>query len=308
MNRDAEPKRSERTLVLVLNWNGLEDSRACLRSLDPVIGTGTEVVLLDNGSEDGSADALEAEFPRVRVVRNGGNLLYAGGNNVGLRMALDEDFDFVCVLNNDTEVDPGFLDPLMDALRGDPGAAVAGPKILYLDRPDRIWSAGTRITPWLGWIRHRGIRARDTGRFDERCAVDALTGCCLLIRCAALAKIGLFDTGYGMFTEDTDWCTRARRRGWTCLYEPTSRVLHKVSASTGGGLTPYKAYHRVLSTWRYFRIYGSPWHWPGIFLGVGFGLLVVSVTETARGNRAAVGALWRGAFHVVFGRDGDAPA
>jgi len=287
--------------LIILQWNGFANTQACLRSLEAVDYPDLHILVLDNGSTDGSAEAVEAEFPAVTVVRLYANLLVATGRNVGLGLAMEGGADLIVFLDNDTEVAADFLDELLGAISANK-VGIVGPKILYHDRRTRIWSAGTSIVWPLGWIHHLGIRKEDDGAFDTLRQVDALPGCCLAARREVVEAIGGFDADYVIYTEDTDWCTRAREAGWVSMLVPSARVYHRVSASSGGGLTRFKAYHRVFSTWRFFRKHGRWWHWPSLLLFVSAGTLAFTVFELRRGNRQGVGGLYRALLDIALGR------
>lgn len=299
MNRD--PGKNSSVMLLILQWNGAADTRVCLQSLAQVDYPELQVVVLDNGSTDGSDVVIETEFPDVLLVRLHANLLITIARNIGMQRALESGVDYVCFLDNDTEVDPQFMRHLLDASSSGARVGIVGPKILYHDRPGIIWSAGTQVISPIGLIRHHGIRRRDNDAFNRRRPVDAVAGCCLLASSEMVREVGLLDPGYVMYTEDTDWCARARELGWQVLYAPTSRVYHKVSASSGGGLTAFKAYHRVISTHRFFRAH-SPWyHWLTIVPFIGAGLLLMTLVQVTRGNGRAVKGLYRGFLDVLIG-------
>ena len=252
------------TYVIVLNWNGLADTRACLDSLEHAIDDTAVMLVVDNGSSDGSPEVLRREFPRARVLETGANLRFAGGNNAGIRAALAGGASRVMLLNNDTTVDPGFLRALSECLRTWPGAGIVAPKILYHASPDRIWYAGGEISPWTGTMRHRGIRERDDGRFDAPRETDYASGCCFLASREVLERVGMLDESYFMYSEDADFCMRARRAGYRVVYEPRARVWHKVSVSAGGHLSSFKLRNKFVSNFRFFARYAAWYQW-GVF-------------------------------------------
>jgi GT2 family glycosyltransferase len=234
-------------VVVVLNWNGLADTRALLPTLERCRapeGWRVRVMLVDNGSSDGSAETLAREFPEAQVVALGENRRFAGGNNEGLRRALAGGADAVMLLNNDTECDPGMIERLVLALEQDPAAGAASPLIYFGAPTDRIWYAGARCTPALGLAAHRGIRERDLGQYRVIEATGYLTGCCLLATRAAWERVGLLDERYFIYAEDADWSLRARAAGFRLLFVPTARLWHKVSASSGAQ-SPWKIYQRL---------------------------------------------------------------
>lgn len=233
--------------VVVLNWNGLEDTRSLLRTLERCRvpeGWRLEVIVVDNGSSDGSVGALGREFPAVELVALGENRRFAGGNNAGLARALERGADAVMLLNNDTEADPGLVERLLLALDQHPGAGAVAPLIYFAAPSDRIWYAGGRLVPALGLAAHRGLRSRDDGRFRSVEDTGYLTGCCLLATREAWERVGPLDERYFIYAEDADWCLRARAQGLRLLFVPTARLWHKVSASAGGE-SAWKIYQRL---------------------------------------------------------------
>jgi GT2 family glycosyltransferase len=233
--------------IVVLNWNGLADTRALLPTLAACRapeGWAVTVLVVDNGSTDGSVDALRREFPDIRLLPLGENRRFAGGNNPGIRLALDEGARAVMLLNNDTRADPGLLEHLVRALDQDPNAGAAAP-LIYFGAPSRvIWYAGGRCVPALGLTAHRGLRARDDGHYRAVEETGYLTGCCLLAHREVWERVGVLDEGYFIYAEDADWSLRVRAAGWRLLFVPTARLWHEVSASAGAA-SPFKIYHRL---------------------------------------------------------------
>jgi len=286
--------------ILLVTWNGREDTLACLHSLQNITYPQHDIVLVDNASSDGTVEAVREAFPGVHLIANPENRRFAHANNQALEFALQRGADYVLLLNNDTEVAPDFLEPLVQHAESDAGIAMVGPKIYYHQPPDRLWFAGGGISLWRGKIWHYGLRETDRGQWDTPRDVDYLTGCCLLARRACVERIGLLDTGYFMYAEDADWCMRAHRAGFRVVYEPKSRVWHKISSSSGGqqvpgGLTAFKAYHRVRSMLRFFRRWARWYHWLSIPLGMAAEFVSVAVRLLRAGNAGALRAMLRAA-------------
>jgi len=250
--------------AVIINWNGMDVIGDCLRSLEKSTYENLTTLVVDNASTDGSPDFIKRSFNGIRLVETGDNLRYAGGANVGLRKALESGAEYVLLLNNDIEIAPDAVSELVRVAESHRDAALLGPKIYYHDPSDLIWSMGGSVSFWTGRIRHLGLRERDTGQYEHVAEVDYLTGCALLVPVATLGSVGYLDESYHMYNEDTDWCLRARDLGLTCLVVPSAHLWHKVSTSSGGGLTPYKIYHRIISTMAFFRRYARPYHWLGI--------------------------------------------
>lgn len=223
-----------RCAVVILNWNGLADTLECVRSCLALEQPVPSILVVDNDSSDGSPEALRAAFAgneSVTVLDSGANLGFAGGNNVGIRHALEQGAEYVWLLNNDTVVDPAALCALVRAAESDPAVGVWGSKIYYHDRPDVIWYAGAWIDPLIGWTHHLGQGEPDAGQYDGVRRTGYVTGCSLLVSKTVIDAIGLMDERYFLYWEEVDWCYRARERGWECAVEPASRLWHKVSAS-----------------------------------------------------------------------------
>lgn len=234
--------------VVVLAMNQLEYTRECLRSVGALDPAPERVLLVDNGSTDGTPACVRAEFPNVEVLELGSNRWFAGGVNAGLDRALKGGAGSVLLLNNDLVLERGALGALRAALEGDPARGAVSPKLFYFEPPDVIWFAGGIVTRGFGLIRHRGVNVKDDAfRNDGPRAVDYVSGAAVLIGRAALERAGLLDSDYVIYVEDVDWSARARRSGFTLWYEPAARGWHHVSATSGGGLTPLKAYFRLRS-------------------------------------------------------------
>jgi len=243
-----------RTLtVVVLSWNGLSLTRDTLRSLEACQVPGDwrlRVLVVDNASSDGSPQMVRDEFPGVELLALPENRRFAGGNNEGLRRALDAGADAVMLLNNDVVADPKMIAKLLAALDEQPDAGAAAPLIYFAPPSDRIWYGGGRCRPWLAHSSHRGLRERDRGQYRSIEDTGYLTGCCLLARAEAWRKVGLLDERYFIYAEDADWSLRARAAGFRLLFVPTARLWHRVSASsanaTGGhSMSAWKVYQRL---------------------------------------------------------------
>jgi GT2 family glycosyltransferase len=217
--------------IVVLNWNGAEDTLAALQSLAMVKSPSCRVLVVDNGSTDGSPERIREAFPDIELLLLPANIGYAGGNNAGFRRVLELKAELVIFLNNDTLVDSGFCTPLLETLQRKPLAGIAVPKIFYQDRPDTIWYAGGTVRLSTGLIRHVGLRKKDAPQFDRAGVTDYATGCCFAMRCRDFEEVGGFDETFGMYAEDVDLSLRVRSQGMSIDYVPSSRVWHKVSAS-----------------------------------------------------------------------------
>ncbi len=230
-------ERSQVTIV-VLNWNRKEETLACVESLMSAELGGARILVVDNGSRDGSVEALRARFPDLPLIALAENRGYAGGNNVGLGAALRGGAQAVLLLNNDTRVAPDFLQPLVDAMNQSPEAAAVTSAILRFDRPEMLDIAFSQVRfHERHVVQLQGVNALVGEGFDRRREVEIAVGCAMLIRAEALRRVGLFDEAYFAYHEDVDWCLRARQAGYHHFFEPYSRVFHRGSSSTTGTRT-----------------------------------------------------------------------
>ena len=214
--------------VIVVNWNRKDLLRACLASLARQHGPRFEVILVDNGSSDGSADMAEREFG-VKVIRNRENRGFCAANNQGIAAAGG---NLVALLNNDAEAEPGWLDALADAFKRGPEIGMAASKILEYEDPTRIDKAGHVIWP-DGQNRGRGTGALDTGQYDREEEVLWPDGCAAMYRKQMLDEIGGFDEDFFAYGDDAELGLRARIAGWRCLYVPGAVVRHHRGSTLG---------------------------------------------------------------------------
>lgn len=248
-----------RVMIIVLNWNGLADTLECLESLAHLDYPAYEVVVVDNGSTDGSVEAIRVRFPRVTLIETGENLGFAGGNNVGLRYALKLGADYALLLNNDTVVAPDFLRLLVQTAEADPAAGIAGPTIYYYDQPRVIWSAGGAIDWQRGQTWMMDVNERDVGQFgQEPRQVDFVTGCALLVKRAVLERGGLLDERFFVYYEETEWCVRTRRAGFKIVHVPPAHIWHKISPAAQAD-SPLIHYYMTRNRLLFLRVIGVGW-------------------------------------------------
>jgi GT2 family glycosyltransferase len=241
--------RSPLVVVVVLTWNGRDDTLACLAALARSEHAPLRVVVVDNGSSDGTVDAVRAAHPEVELLRSETNLGFAGGNNLGLERALSLGADHVLVLNNDVEISRGAIATLADAADRLPQAGAINPTILFAEPPDHVWFAGARFDPRRGYNgRQRGYGQPDDPAFTAPAETDRACGAALLVPRGVLEEIGGFDESLFLYSEDTDWSLRARAAGYRLYVVPDARVVHRVSASTGGESSPATLYYGFRNT------------------------------------------------------------
>jgi hypothetical protein len=229
--------------IIILNWNGLDDTIECLDSLKKITYPDYRVVLVDNGSKGKDVQALRERFgDYIHIIENDKNYGFAEGNNIGIRYALDSlKPDYILLLNNDMVVAPDFLNELVEVAEKDASIGIAGPKIYYYDQPNRLQSAGGKISWWSGITSLIGCGEIDKGQFDHANDVDWVIGGGLLIKRQALERIGLLYWPYFAYFEEADWCTQCKKAGYRVVYVPGAKVWHKGAATTAriGGMRLY---------------------------------------------------------------------
>jgi GT2 family glycosyltransferase len=213
----------------------------CLESLRAAGVAEDSIWLVDNGSQPSAAPQVLARFPAVQLVRSETNIGFTGGCNAGARAALPISPDAIFFLNNDALVEPETIPALGAALVADVRIAAVGPKIYYHGTPRVFQTVGMRVDPDSGYMRMIGFGEPDRGQYEARAERDALSGCALLVRCAAWEQVGGFWEPFFNYAEEVDWCLRARRAGWRLLYIPQALVWHRTSSSLGAE-SPLKVY------------------------------------------------------------------
>lgn len=215
--------------IIVLNWNGLEDTIECLESLQKVTYPNYEVIVIDNGSQGNDAQVLREGFSDyIHLIQNDKNYGYTGGNNIGIRYALSNSSpDYLLILNNDVAVAPDFLTEMVNVAEGNDSIGIVGPKVYFHDSPNVIQSAGCRLSMRKGIGTIIGNKEIDDGQYDTVREMDHVMGCCLLIKREVVEKIGLFDESYFCYWDETDYCIRARKAGYKVIYAPKARLWHK---------------------------------------------------------------------------------
>jgi GT2 family glycosyltransferase len=240
--------------VVIPNLNGKAFLGDCLRSLERQAFKDFEVILVDNGSTDGSVGLVRAEFPWLGlIIENETNLGFAKACNQGIEASSGE---YIALLNNDTEAHPAWLAELVKAAELRPEAGMFATKTLFFDRRDVIDTAGHLMYP-DGLNRGRGRLEIDRGQYDSRLDVFFPSGCAALYRKKMLDEIGLFDEHHFAYGDDTDLGIRGRMAGWKCLFVPRAIVYHRYSMTTGE-YSPRKVYlverNRIWIVWKYFPI------------------------------------------------------
>ena len=241
--------------IIVLNWNGWQDTLTCLESLAAVTEPLFSVSIVDNGSTDESVTKIREYLEKnsslttnYQLLTTGSNLGFAGGNNVGIKEALKNGAELIVLLNNDTKVEPGFLKELVTVAQKHHTIGMLNPKILHMEkgeRTKRFWFIGGEIN----WLRtqgtHRDYNKEDSGQLDHKEFLPSkyATGCCVVVKRSVIEEIGLLSEDYFLYDEDVEWSLHARNAGWQCAVAPQAVIFHEGGSATSPGSPLYFRYH-----------------------------------------------------------------
>lgn len=274
-------------VVVIANWNLRKDLLECLGSLYETEYPNMRVIVVDNNSSDDSVEAVARAYPQTQLITRSDNGGYAVALNDGIRAGAVFDPDFFLILNNDTLVPRDTLRKLVDVLLSDPRAAIAAPKIIYHDHPERIFSLGDHIYPWLPLPVRVGRKAYDRPAYSKTQEYDYLFGCSLLMRTESLKQVGLFDTSFFMYYEDADICRRMRDSGWKNIRVGSAVISHKASMSSK--LVPDQmVYLRARNRSWFYRRYRHGPSRAATFLALLFGSIKTILTYFFTGKRSKI--------------------
>jgi len=228
--------------IVLLNWNSTDDTLACIESIRKLTYENCQVVVIDNASRSTEYHALRSGCADELILRQKRNLGFAGGCNAGIRWALENGFEYVWLLNNDTVVAPESLAELVRAMQSDPRIGIVGGIIYYWNDPERIQTAGGFIDPETGRGGMLGVNELDAGQFRDDFDVEYASGGMSLVRVGAIREVGLLDERFFMYYEDTDWGLRMRARDWRVITASSAKTWHKDKA-TAGNRKPYFIEH-----------------------------------------------------------------
>ena len=241
--------------VLILNWNGKDLLKPCLDSVIAIDYPNFSVIVIDNGSTDGSLDMITNNYPDVEILSLDKNYGFSGGYNRYLKQLKDESSEYLMLLNNDTVVDSDILNSFINAKEQFGDNQIYSGKIYYLDNAEIIWYAGGKVNLKWGCIFHRGIREQDSPEFSSPMQTDYVTGCCLFTSNEVINKLNGFNEQFDMYGEDVDLCLRAHKMGINCYYWPDAMIWHQVSASFGGNYSISKMIKKIKSCIRLIKIH-----------------------------------------------------
>ena len=292
--------------IIIINWNTYQLTYNCLKSLELCTYKNKTIFFVDNGSNDGSGDKIALEFPEINCINNQKNEGFTGANNKALKVILKQNFDYVLLLNNDTEVKPDFLSLMQASMDSDNNLAATQP--LILDFPDKntIWNAGGSFNTFFGLskTRYKGMMYKPNLKIET--LTEWISGCCILVKIAVIKEVGLLDNRFFAYFEDVDWSIRMTNLGYKLGVVPKSIIYHHSSGSTKrnnttneGNLSPYAHYLNVRN-----HIYLIKKH-NFLFNSVGSWIYqIIKITSYStyfilRGRFSKFKIVWRGLFDGI---------
>jgi len=294
-------------ITVILNTNRREDTLACLDSLASSDYANHEVIVLDSASSDGSVEAIQQKHPSVHVMRLKENKGYAGNNNVGIQEAMARGADWVFVLNEDTVLDPRCLSEMIAVAERDAKIGIVGPMVYHHDEPTVIQSAGGRMTgDWRA--SHIGQNEPDRGQFVQPHNVQWISGCAILLRRSVIEQVGMLDERFFYYFEETEWCLRTTRAGWTIMQVPVAKLWHKGvqrNYQPKPSVTYYATRNRLLMCAKH----RAPANvWVSLASEMGRTLVSWSIKPSWRHMRQHRDAMWRGLMDFAAHRWGQMEA
>ena len=229
--------------IIILNWNGLNDTSECLASIKKLTYPNVHVQVIDNASKNGEAEIIEKRFPEVEVLKQTENLGFCGGCNAGMKKALAENADFVMLLNNDAIVSPNLIETLLEEYEKLENPGAVSPIIFKYPETKKIWFS---IAKWeavwkTGEAKFRLVLDENYEELKSRkpYPTEFACGCCLFISTRVIKEVGMFDERYFAFYDEAEWCVRMKRRGFTSYIVPSAFIYHKVGGSTPSLVSTY---------------------------------------------------------------------
>ena len=231
---------TKKVAIVLVNYNGEKFQNECIESIYNMDYKDYDIIIVDNNSSDNSIKIVKKKFKEVILIETEENNGVAKGNNIGIEYALNNGYEYVLLLNNDTEVDKQMLSKMIEKASEN---ILVTCKMYYYNPSKKIWYAGGKINWNKGTTTHFGMDEFDDGKYDESKFVEYTPTCCLLIHKSIFEKIGTMDEKYFMYYDDTDFCARVNINGFKIWYESSAKLWHKVSSSSGGEDSPLSIYY-----------------------------------------------------------------
>ncbi len=244
-------KVKNRVAIIIVNYNGLQDTIECVKSVSATENVNYKIIIIDNASDNNEGKQLCELFPDAKVIINDKNIGFAGGNNIGIDYAMKNDYDYVLLLNNDTVIDNKMIYNLLEYANS---ITITVPKMYYYYDKTKIWYGGGIINKITGNAKHLKFNQMDDGKGNiKHC--NFATGCCMLIHRDIIRQIGKLSEDYFMYCEDTEYSLRALINNKSVMYVPEAKLWHKVGASTGQEKSELAIYYNTRNKLLYLQKY-----------------------------------------------------
>jgi len=263
--------------IIVLNYNGHRDTIRCIKSLNCISYSNFRIVIVDNLSTDNSRDkiisylknykikfnfynspelAIKSKNKKhiISIIQSQFNGGYGFGNNIGLKHSIENNADYMLIINNDTIVEPEFLEPMVNSCENNQNIGIASGKICYLNAPDIIWFNGGKFTPTLAKVVHYDYNEKNIGQTSIK-PISFITGCMWLLPRKIVKEVGLINEEYFMYLEDLEYCQRVLNKGFTLKVFSESIIYHKVGSTTGGKHSSLSVFYRTKNMNKYLLNY-----------------------------------------------------
>jgi GT2 family glycosyltransferase len=278
--------------LITINYISIKDTIEFLESAQKLTYKNVEIIVVDNNSPTGRpTQEIRNRFPQVKFIDSAENLGFAGGNNLGLKIAKG---DYYFLLNNDTLLYPDFLEPIVTFMISHPDVGMASPKILYPDKETIQFGGAIGISPFTGRGKCLGIYEKDAGQYDKCYETDLGHGAALIVSRKAVELAGLMPEVYFLYYEEHDWCEIVKRKGFKMYFIGTSKVIHKESVTTGPE-SPLKVYYMTRNRLIFMRrnFSGLPFYF-GLLFFTFFSIPKNTITYLMKGKNELLKSFYRG--------------
>lgn len=248
----------KKVFIIILNYNGFNDTLECIKSLEKLTYKNYEIVIVDNNSTDNSFNQLKKVFgEKYKLISSGKNKGFAFGNNIGIKYALENEAEYILLINNDTIVEHDFLSILVKTAEEDEKIGISTGLILNYNNKNKVWYGGGEID----WNRFYGYHTDENRDINEikigNREVTFATGCLMLLKKEVIDKVGLLPEEYFMYYEDVDYCAKVKEAGYKIIYNPNSIIYHKISSSSGENESPFAVEWNTRNRLRFMNKYRS---------------------------------------------------
>lgn len=259
--------------VILLNWNSFNHTSNCVESLQLCDYPNFEIIVVDNGSIDGSGNLLKAKFPKIILIASPTNEGFAAGNNRGFRYAIENQFAYAMMLNNDVFVEPDFISKLIHYMEIHPDTGAIQPKIFFNHDRKKIWNGGSYFLSWLGWTYSKRYMRKAGVLQSQFQQVDWITGCAFLTKTSILKEVGLLKEAFFIYYEDVDLSFRIRSKGYQLIYHPESIIYHIAGSSNKakvkgkeGFSSPFVHYLNSRNHIWFLKMWTKWYQWPSTLI------------------------------------------